>query len=319
MVRVEHLSKRFGPRVALDRVSFQLMKGEILGLLGPNGAGKTTAMRILTGYFPPNGGKVFIEGRSLYDDPQALKKRIGYLPENLNLYPDMRVLEFLEFVSRVKAPKLRNRDADLGEKMYRCGVWNVRNRLIGALSKGFRQRLGLTQALIGDPDVLLLDEPTSGLDPKQITEIRMLMKELGRERTLVLSTHILPEVSMVCDRVLILNEGRVIAEGTSDELEARLRMGQEIHIVVGERHRKEEILGLLQGLPYIERVTLFEEKGDRLFLDIVLAQGGETRPELSRFLVEHKIPLLEMKMDRVTLEEIYLRIVVSEPTAEVRR
>ncbi len=200
-IRVENISKRFGKFQAIDQVSFELRQGEVLGFLGPNGAGKTTTMRILTGFFPPSEGKVWISGSELFADPKKAKKNIGYLPESVQLYSDMKIEEFLGFVADLKSVKKKTRREHLENIMSRCGLWESRRKLIKHLSKGFRQRVGIAQALVGDPEILVLDEPTSGLDPKQIIEIRALIRELGRERSLILSTHILPEVSMVCDRV----------------------------------------------------------------------------------------------------------------------
>src|SRR3989338_5400423 len=228
MLKAVDLSKDFGGFRALDRVSFEVREGEVLGFLGPNGAGKTTAMRIFTGFFPPTHGKVWVGGEDFFKNPERMKRQIGYLPEAIGLYSDMRVLDFLQFVAQVKRVPSRLRKPHIEEKITRCGLWDVKNWMIGRLSKGYRQRVGLAQALIGDPDVLILDEPTNGLDPKQIIEIRSLIRELGKERTLVLSTHILPEVSMLCDRVMILNQGKVVASGTTDELEAGLEKRQEI-------------------------------------------------------------------------------------------
>ncbi len=311
-VQVEHIGKRFGNLRALEDVSFEVRKGEILGFLGPNGAGKTTAMRILAGYFPPSQGNVFIGGEELFRNPARVKRRLGYLPESIHLYPDMKVLEYLDFVSRLKGIPAKNRRREIEDKLTKCGLWNVKNRLIGQLSKGFRQRLGLAQALAGNPDVLLLDEPTSGLDPKQIMEIRALIRDMGRERTLILSTHILPEVSMVCDRVLILNEGRVVATGTPEELEAGLKARHEIFIVLGDRHRKEEALGLLKKLEGVNRINVTEEKGDRLYLSLSVSRGMDLCPEITRVFVENRIPLLELRSGRLSLEEIFLKIVVNE-------
>ncbi|HXV28215.1 MAG TPA: ABC transporter ATP-binding protein [bacterium] len=316
MVRMDHVSKHFGHFKALQDVSFQLRKGEVLGFLGPNGAGKTTTMRILAGFFSPSMGKVFIGEKELFKNPQKIKRQIGYLPESMSLYGDMRVGEFLTFVARLKRVPRRKMRADLEEKLNRCGLWEVKNRLISFLSKGHRQRVGLAQALIGDPDVLVLDEPTSGLDPKQIIEIRTLIRELGRERSLVLSTHILPEVSMVCDRVVIINQGKVVAAGTTDELESGLQTKHEVMITVGERHRKEEILEMFHSVKGVERVTLTEERGDRISFSLGVARGIEARPEITRLFVERGIPILEIRSGRLSLEEIFLKLVVQENHSE---
>lgn len=312
LLKVEQISKNFGPIKALDKVSFEMKEGEVLGFLGPNGAGKTTAMRILTGFFPPTQGKVWIRGKELSQDPPKLKRSIGYLPETVHLYGDMQVAEFLNFVAVIKEVPNRKRKAHVEEKMSRCGLWNVRDRLIGKLSKGFRQRVGLAQSLVGDPDILVFDEPTTGLDPRQIIEIRNLIRELGREKTLILSSHILPEVSMVCDRILILNFGKVVAGGTPEEMEREVKDRQQILVVTGDVCRKQEIVHLLQGLPSVQRVTVTSEKEDQLSLTIEALRGQDLRPVISKLFVEHQIPLLEINASKLSLEEIFLKMVVKE-------
>ncbi len=315
MVSVENITKKFGSFRALDGVSFEIRKGEILGFLGPNGAGKTTTMRILSGYFPPTQGKVTIGGKELFKHPQMVKRSIGYLPESMSLYGDMTVMEFLKFVAKLKKVVRKKQKEHLEEKLGHCGLLEYKNRLIGKLSKGLRQRVGLAQALIGDPEVLILDEPTSGLDPKQIIEIRTLVRNLGRDKTLILSTHILPEVSMVCDRVLIINQGKVIASGTADELAAGLQTRHEIYVTIGDRHRKDEVILLLQTIQGVERVTVTEERGDRVSFSIGITKELELRPELTRLFVEKRIPVLEIRSGRLSLEEIFLKLVVREDAA----
>ncbi len=312
LVRVENISKKFGRLTALDNISFEIRQGEILGFLGPNGAGKTTAIRILTGFFPPTEGKVFIAGKDLFQNPKAGKQHIGYLPESVSLYDDMRVEEYLRFAASVKSVPWKNQRRHVDEKMTRCGLWGVRKRLIGHLSKGYRQRTGLAQALIGDPDVIFLDEPTNGLDPKQIIEIRALVRELGRESTIVLCSHILPEVSMVCDRVLILNEGKLVASGTSEELEAGLKKQNEIFVVMGDRHRKDEAVKLLEELPAAERITVVQERNDQVCFSLLSSGGQDLRPLISKAFVEHQIPLLEIRSNRLSLEDIFMKIVINE-------
>ena len=312
MVRLENVGKTFGKIKALSNVSFQVRKGEVLGLLGPNGAGKTTAMRILSGYFPPTEGKVWMFEEELFIKPQETKRHIGYLPESIRLYEDLRVEEFISFVAQVKGVPQAKRKKDLDHKLEVCGLGHVRNRLIGQLSKGHKQRVGLAQALTGEPDILLFDEPTSGLDPKQITEIRMLIRELGRERTLILSTHILPEVSMVCDRVLIINQGKMVASGTTEELGAGLQTSNAIHITMAERHRKDEAVQLLKSIPGVEKIAVTEEQGDHVTFSLHVSKELELRPEITRLFVQHQIPLLEIKSGRMSLEEIFLKIIVNE-------
>ena len=312
MIRLENVSKYYGSFCALDHVSFEVHQGEVLGLLGPNGAGKTTALRVLTGFFPPSSGKVWVDGEVFAKKPVALKEKIGYLPESVSLYNDMRIQEFLSFAAAVKGLPRGERRAQVDEKLTQCGLWDYRFRLIGRLSRGLRQRAGLAQALLGDPPILVLDEPTNGLDPKQIIEIRNLIRELGEKRTLILSTHILPEVSMVCDRVLIVNQGKVVASGTTEELEAGLRDRHEVFVMMGDRFRKDEAIALLQSISGIEKIAVCEEKDDSVTFSISVGKDHDVRPTISKLFVEKQIPLLEMKSGKLSLEEIFLRIVVSE-------
>ncbi len=318
MVRFQNITKSFGTFKALDRVQFEIRQGEIFGLLGPNGAGKTTAMRILAGYFPPTSGRVVVAGHSLQDHPERVKLCVGYVPETVQLYGDQTIVEFLNFVAQVKSVPDRTRKKHTEDVLYRCGLWDVRRRLIGNLSKGFKQRVGFAQAILGDPAVLILDEPTTGLDPEQIRKIRELIRELGRDRAVILSTHILPEVSLVCDRVGIINRGRLIAEGTVAELESGLKPGQEIRLVTGESHRCEEIIGRFESLSGVRSVRVTDEKDGRLYFSLVVSEGFEVRPEMTRCLVAGRIPLYEMTAARLGLEEIFLSLVLQDP-AEVRR
>ena len=266
LVKFENVTKSFGAFRAIDQVSLEIRQGDIVGLLGPNGAGKTTAMRVLAGYFAPTSGKVWISGSNMAADPEKAKKRVGYLPETVHLYGDMTVLEFLDFAAKVKGIRASERSKRVEETLYLCGIWDVRQRLIGQLSKGYKQRVGFAQALVGDPEVLILDEPTTGLDPEQIHKIRMLIRELGKTRTILISTHILPEVSMVCDRVLIMNEGRLVADGTVDELAAGLVERQEILLTTGE-NSDSEILKLLEGVAHIEQTQVVSSKAGKVTLN----------------------------------------------------
>ena len=222
MIEVENLTKRYGPTLAVSDVSFRVEKGEILGFLGPNGAGKTTTMRVITGYLPASDGKVRVAGYDVHDEPLEAKRRTGYLPETPPVYPDMTVTEYLSFVARIKGVARRDVKKRVDEVSEKCAVSDVRHRQIGKLSKGYRQRVGLAQALIHNPDVLVLDEPTAGLDPKQIIETRELIKGLAGQHTVVLSTHILPEVSKTCQRVVVINAGKIVAVGTPRRIDAPL-------------------------------------------------------------------------------------------------
>ena len=232
MIEVQHLTKRYGPVTAVDDISFRVERGEILGFLGPNGAGKTTTMRILTGYMPATEGKAIVAGFDVFDQPIEAKRRTGYLPETPPLYPDMSVLEYLQFVAKIKGVPGNERRERIQTVMKRTRIDDMANRLCAKLSKGYKQRVGLAQALIHNPDVLILDEPTAGLDPKQIIETRQLIKELAGDHTIILSTHILPEVSQTCQRVVIINKGRVVAVDTPDNLTARLRGSETLYLQV---------------------------------------------------------------------------------------
>jgi len=232
VIEVQHLTKRYGPFTAVEDVSFRVERGEILGFLGPNGAGKTTTMRVLTGYMPATEGRAIVAGFDVFDQPVEAKRRTGYLPETPPLYPDMTVLDYLTFVSKVKGVPSAERKQRIASVMERTRIADMAGRLCGRLSKGYRQRVGLAQALIHNPDVLILDEPTAGLDPKQIIETRELIKELAGDHTIILSTHILPEVAQTCQRVVIINKGRVVAVDTPDNLTARLRGSETMYVQV---------------------------------------------------------------------------------------
>lgn len=311
LVRVENVSKRFGDFQALRGISFELKKGEVLGFLGPNGAGKTTAMRVMTGYFPPSSGRVFMHGLEFSKHPKKIKKSIGYLPEVIQLYSDMRVIEFLEFAARVKGTPARYLRQQLDAIVERCGLEQVQRRMIGKLSKGYRQRVGLAQALTGNPELLILDEPTSGLDPKQIVEFRELIRELARERTLILSTHILPEVHMLCDRVLILNEGRVVASGTADELGSGLQNQQKVRVTI-EAQDPAQGLTLLEGIAGVHDVEVVKSRPDQVTYSVTVEPGADLRAAISRVFVENQIALLEIHADQLSLEQIFMRLVNEE-------
>src|SRR5438876_6180376 len=254
MIEVENLTKRYGRTTAVDGISFRVRKGEILGFLGPNGAGKTTTMRILTGYLPPAEGTARVAGYDVFEAPIEVKKRVGYLPETPPLYPDMEVDEFLDFCAKIKGIPGPSRKGKIDEAVDKTRVGDVRGRLIGRLSKGYRQRVGLAQAILNNPDVLILDEPTAGLDPKQIIETRELIKGLGGDHTIVLSTHILPEVSMTCGRVVIINKGRVVAEDTPENLTHRLQGAATVRLEArGDSPDLEATLAGVSGVKSVRR------------------------------------------------------------------
>lgn len=324
MISAQNISKDFGTKRVLHNISFDILRGEVVGLLGPNGAGKTTLIRILTGFFPPTEGKVTLDEVDLLKNPKKMKRQIGYLPERLSLYPDMTGDEFLKFVAEIRGIPRRKKKAEIDEKMDLTGLGEVRGRLIGHFSKGFLQRLGLAQALIGDPDVLILDEPTNGLDPKQTVEIRELIRRLGRDRTLILSTHLLPEVSKVCERVLILNQGRIVARGRPDELEEELRDRQEILVKVGqkgdsiEKEFEAALEKVFRSMPGIESFQKVEKEGKNPVMLYLLrtARDGDLCGEVSKQIVRAGFPLLELAVQHLSLEDIFVKLMVSEKVEE---
>ena len=314
MIEVQHLTKRYGNVTAVDDVSFRVERGEILGFLGPNGAGKTTTMRVLTGYIPATEGRAFVAGYDVFDKPIESKRRTGYLPEVPPLYPDMTVREYLGFVSRIKGVPARERGSRLTEVMRRTYVDDVADRACGKLSKGYRQRVGLAQALIHNPEVLILDEPTAGLDPKQINETRRLIKELAGSHTIILSTHILPEVSQTCQRVVIINKGKVVAIDTPDNLTGRLRGAETMHLQVeGE---PAAVTTALQRVPGVTRVTATERRDRYVGFEVDSEAGRDVRGDLARAVVGGGFGLLELRPMRMSLEDIFLHLTTEERPEE---
>jgi ABC-2 type transport system ATP-binding protein len=313
VIEVEHLTKRYGPVTAVHDVSFQVGKGEILGFLGPNGAGKTTTMRVLTGYMPATEGRVRVGGHDVFEQAVEAKRRIGYLPETPPLYPDMTVREYLHFVSKIKGVPAAERKARVDQVMARTWVSDMANRACGKLSKGYRQRVGLAQAIIHNPDVLVLDEPTAGLDPKQIIETRRLIKELAGDHTIILSTHILPEVSQTCDRVVIINKGRVVAEDTPANLTRRLRGSETIFIQV-DAARAADAAAALSAVPGVVRVAPADNTPGAFEVDS--ESGRDVRRELARAAVLGGHDLIELRPLRVSLEEIFLSLTTEEKVGE---
>jgi len=319
MIEVERLTKRYGPTRAVTDVSFRVEKGEVLGFLGPNGAGKTTTMRVITGYIPPTEGTVRVAGFDVVDQPLEVKRRIGYLPETPPVYPDMVVSEYLGFVGRIKGVPHADLKSRINEVSERCAIADVRERQIGHLSKGYRQRVGLAQAMIHNPDVLVLDEPTSGLDPKQIIETRELIKSLAGQHTVVLSTHILPEVSRTCGRVVVISGGKVVAVGKPDELTRRLQ-GFETVLVTAEGPAGE-IKERLERVGGVNLVEPHESTDGRATFEIHAAKDQDVRAELARAVVESQWKLLELRSSGMSLEDIFLKLTtedLTEEKAEVR-
>jgi ABC-2 type transport system ATP-binding protein len=316
VIEVQHLSKRYGRVTAVDDVSFRVERGEILGFLGPNGAGKTTTMRILTGYMPASDGKAIVAGFDVFDQPVEAKRRTGYLPETPPLYPDMSVLEYLEFVAKIKGVASAGRSGRVKAVMDRTRIADMANRQCGKLSKGYKQRVGLAQALIHNPDVLILDEPTAGLDPKQIIETRQLIKELAGDHTIILSTHILPEVSQTCQRVVIINKGRVVAVDTPDNLTARLRGSETMYIQVDVNGAEAAaITGALGHVAGVTRVAESDRRDHLVGFEVESESGRDVRRDLARTVVSNGWGLLELRPMRMSLEEIFLSLTTDDAAA----
>jgi len=308
MIQVQNLTKRYGNLVAIDNVSFRVGHGEILGFLGPNGAGKTTTMRIISGYMPPTDGTVRVGDFDVLEDPIKAKRQIGYLPENPPLYNDMTVQGYLDFVADIKNVSGKNKKAKIDLAMERCGITDVRKRLIGNLSKGYRQRIGIAQAIVHDPAVLVLDEPTIGLDPKQIIEIRYLIKSLAGDRTVILSTHLLPEVTMTCTRVVIINEGKIVLEESLETLSQRVNGAQMLFLKLNYNDKSNDVNEKILSLP-----TVSEVKESAYGEFIIQTKGGaDIREELVKMVVENGWGLLELRPLTHALEEVFLRVISTE-------
>ncbi|HKB85097.1 MAG TPA: ATP-binding cassette domain-containing protein, partial [Ignavibacteriaceae bacterium] len=302
-ITVENLTKQYGSQKAIDSISFDVKPGEILGFLGPNGAGKTTTMKIITCFMAPSDGDVKVGNLSIYDDQEEIKKQIGYLPENNPLYYEMPVLEYLDFVADlqgVEKSKIKNR---IVEMVHLTGLNEEKHKKIGELSKGYRQRVGLAQAMIHDPEVLILDEPTTGLDPNQIIEIRKLIRELGREKTVVLSTHILPEVEATCDRILIINKGKIVADGTPDTLRKQAQGEEVLRVQIAEAPNRDELISSLQNL---ESVGMVDPIADEAGSFILQSKGGKSsRRPVFQLCVQKNWILTEMTPIETKLEDIF--------------
>lgn len=315
MIEVKNLVKRYGTHVAVDHLSFQIEKGNIYGFLGPNGAGKSTTMNMITGYIASTEGQVLINGHDILEEPEKAKKCIGYLPELPPLYSDMTVLEYLRFVADLKKIARKEKQSKVEEIMERVGITHMKNRLIKNLSKGYCQRVGLAQALLGDPEIIILDEPTVGLDPKQIIEIRNLIRELKKKHTVILSSHILSEVSAVCDYILIISHGKLVASDTPENLTKLAAGTGSISMTVkGEEGKVRETL---QGITGIRSVTIEKNKKESL-LEITLTTEEETdlREQIFYAMAEIKSPILEMQFRKISLEEVFLELTQQDETPE---
>jgi ABC-2 type transport system ATP-binding protein len=306
MIEVRGLTKRYGAERAVDNVSFEVRPGEILGFLGPNGAGKSTTMKVITCYLPPTEGTVLVDGLDVRKDPLAVRQRIGYLPEHTPLYPDMTTYDYLAFVADMRGVPADRHGRRIAEMVEVCGLGEVLTKRIEALSKGYRQRVGLAQAMVHDPPLLILDEPTTGLDPNQIAEIRDLIRAIGREKTIILSTHILPEVQASCDRVLIIHRGRLVADGTPDALQASFTGGQRLRFgVLAPAEAVAEGLARWNRARVVDRTAVAE--GETVFtLASDLAQ--DLRPDLFRLAVAHGWTLTELHRDQANLEDVFRQL-----------
>ncbi|MBV9505788.1 MAG: ATP-binding cassette domain-containing protein [Acidobacteriia bacterium] len=322
MIKVEGLTKRYARTIAVDNISFAVEKGQIVGFLGPNGAGKTTTMRVLTCFLPPSAGKVTVAGFDVLESPMEVKKRIGYLPETPPLYPEMEVVEYLDFVGRLKGIEARNLRRRIGEVMERCAVADVQNKIISKLSKGYRQRVGLAQAILHNPDVLILDEPTSGLDPQQIIHTRELIHSLAGDHTIILSTHILSEVEHSCERVIIISSGRLVAIDSVDNLTNRLRGSEAVAVELDSadgRPNPGEVQQRLEQIAGVSRVLMKDSKNGRLLFEVESLQGRQIRPDLARTVVNSGWSLNEMRSVGLSLEDIFLQLTASEQRDEQRK
>ena len=311
MIEVKDLTKSFGERTAVDHVSFVVNRGEILGFLGPNGAGKTTTMRILTGFLPATSGTAQVAGFDVFNDSLEVRKRIGYLPENPPLYLDMTVSAYLEFVARIKNVPAEKRKAHVDDAMAKTNITDKRHELIKRLSRGYKQRVGLAQALVHDPEVIILDEPTVGLDPKQIIEVRHLIKGLAGSHTIILSTHILPEVSMTCDRVVIINRGRIAAIDTPANLTTQLKGVQNVLLEVAAD--QNAVSAAVREIPGVRKVTAEPAGGNgRVALMVEVSSGQDVRSQIAARIVGRGWPLYELRGVNLSLEEIFLELTTED-------
>ena len=320
MINVNGLTKRYARTTAVDQISFDVPKGQIVGFLGPNGAGKTTTMRMLTCFLTPTAGTASVAGFDIVEQPLEVKKRIGYLPETPPIYPEMRIGEYLAFVGQLKGIAGSDLKARVGYACERCAIADVRNKLIARLSKGYRQRVGLAQAIIHNPDVLILDEPTAGLDPKQINETRDLIKGLAGDHTIILSTHILPEVSQTCEQVIIINKGKIVATDSVSNLQQRARSGESVLVEVAARNGNLDASAVQRKLQQVTGVSRVTPKADgqrRLIFEVEASKNKSIRGDVARAIVEAGWDLNELRPAAMSLEEIFLQLTGTEAPAEM--
>lgn len=307
MIEVRDLVKRYGDHVAVDHLSFTVKEGQIYGFLGPNGAGKSTTMNIMTGYIGPTEGTVIIDGHDITDDPEAAKAKIGYLPEMPPLYSDMTVREYLTFAAELKRVPRAQRESEVKRVMEATHVEVMENRLTCNLSKGYRQRVGVAQAIIGSPDIIILDEPTIGLDPTQILEMRDLIRGLGREHTVIISSHILAEIQAVCDHVLIINRGKFVASGTLTELEAQMTSAS-VNVTV-KSDSPEKAVSVLEAVPGVEGVEILPSPEGETSLSLAISRGADIREAVFNACVGNSLPILSLSAGGTSLEQVFLELV----------
>lgn len=311
MINVEGLTRYYGEKRAISDVTFNVKKGEILGLLGPNAAGKTTTMRILTCYMPPTSGKATVGGYDIFEQSLDVRRITGYLPENPPLYNDFSVTDYLDFVAKIKGVEKANRKKEIDSVLEKASIGNVKNSIIGKLSKGYKQRVGLAQSLLNNPQIVILDEPTVGLDPKQIIEIRELIKNLSGEHTVILSSHILPEIEQTCERVVIINEGRVVAQDTPKNLTNRLKGGERTSLII--EGGKEKVSDAFKTITDIKTIEIKEDKDGTC--RVLVESEKDIRKELAKQVISKKLGLLELSADKFTLEDIFLHLTTKEEVA----
>jgi ABC-2 type transport system ATP-binding protein len=317
MINVKELTKRYARTTAVDHITFEVAKGQIVGFLGPNGAGKTTTMRMLTCFLPPTAGSATVAGFDVLEKPLEVKKRIGYLPEAPPLYPEMDTTEYLSFVGKLKGLSGAELDQRVAYVCERCAITDVKHKLLGKLSKGYRQRVGLAQAIIHNPDVLVLDEPTAGLDPKQINETRDLIKSLAGNHTIILSTHILPEVEQTCEQVIIINKGKLVATDSVRNLQARARGVESVVLEVGGRNLEPPLVqSKLERVSGVSRVISKRQVDSRVVFEVESDKGKLVRGDLARAVVESGWDLNELRPAAMSLEEIFLQLTGNERPTE---
>lgn len=315
MIEVKNVTKKYGSFTAVDNISFDVKDGEVVGFLGPNGAGKSTTMNMITGFIEPTDGQIIINGNDISKKPKKAKKQIGYMPENVPLYYDLTVKEFVTYMAELKFVKRQDRKEQVEKVIKETGLESVQKKLIKNLSRGYKQRVSMAGALVGDPDVIILDEPTVGLDPKQITEIRNLIKELGKKHTVILSTHILPEVSQICERVVIINKGKIVAVDTPENLEKMTKENNGISVTVEDKN--ENMKKLKELIPEIESIEMVKDNGDGTKQYTIISKADtDLRKKLFDVLPKQDITIFELKKTETTLEDAFIKLIDTKKEGE---